>query len=129
LKQQIEDAEAERLRRLEEEEERRKQAEEDRINNPVQIPKHPMYEAVKGDRIDELMAYYINQLDVQIPFYRMEAKSVDYRAYMFGSKKIQAKLNNDKLLIKVGGGFMVITEFLDQYTQVEFDKLVAKTGG
>jgi hypothetical protein len=87
------DAEAERLRREQEEEERRRQAELDRLNQKdAPIPQGPAYTAVAGDRVDELMAYYINQLHVQIPFYRMESKSADYRAYMFGTKKIQAKI-------------------------------------
>jgi hypothetical protein len=39
----------------------------------------------------------------------MESKAGnEYRAYMFGTKKIQAKITNDKLVVKVGGGFMVI---------------------
>ena len=61
----------------------------------------------------------------------MESKAGDYRSYMFGTKKIQAKIMNDKLVVKVGGGFMVIQEFLDQYTQIEYEKLQAqasKTG-
>lgn len=77
------------MRREQEEEERRRQAELDRLNQKTEISDGPKYEAIKGDRIDELMAYYINQLHVQIPFYRMESKAGnEYRAYMFGTKKI-----------------------------------------
>ena len=42
---------------------------------------------------------------------------------MFGSKKIFAKIMNDKLVIRVGGGFMLIDEFLATYAQQEYDKL------
>jgi len=28
--------------------------------------------------------------------------------YMFGTKKIMAKIQNDKLIIRVGGGYMLI---------------------
>jgi hypothetical protein len=31
---------------------------------------------------------------------------------MFGSRKVFAKIMNDKLVIRVGGGFMLIDEFL-----------------
>jgi hypothetical protein len=48
------------LRKDQEEEERRRQAELDRLNQKVEVPEGPKYEAIKGDRIDELMAYYIN---------------------------------------------------------------------
>jgi hypothetical protein len=42
---------------------------------------------------------------------------------MFGSKKIFAKIMNDKLVIRVGGGFMLIDEFLATYGQQEYEKL------
>lgn len=35
--------------------------------------------------------------------------------YSFGSKKLQAKLSNNKLLIRVGGGFMSAEEFWEAY--------------
>jgi TfoX/Sxy family transcriptional regulator of competence genes len=35
--------------------------------------------------------------------------------YLFGSKKIFAKIMNGKLVIRVGGGFMVIEEFIAAY--------------
>ena len=35
--------------------------------------------------------------------------------YMFGNKKIFAKIMNDKLVIKAGGGFMLIDEFIKNY--------------
>ena len=44
--------------------------------------------------------------------------------YSFGTKKVQAKLNNDKLLIRVGGGFMAITEFWDTYFEAEKERAI-----
>lgn len=35
--------------------------------------------------------------------------------YMFGNKKVFAKIMNDKLVIKAGGGFMLIDEFIKNY--------------
>lgn len=32
--------------------------------------------------------------------------------YMFGTKKIYAKILNNKLVIRVGGGYMAIGEFV-----------------
>lgn len=37
--------------------------------------------------------------------------------YMFGTKKIQAKVNNDILLVRVGGGYMNIEKFYDTYAE------------
>ena len=35
--------------------------------------------------------------------------------YMFGTKKIYAKIINGKLVIRVGGGYMSIDEFMFYY--------------
>ena len=43
--------------------------------------------------------------------------------YKFGSKRVMVKVERDKINIKVGGGFLSIDEFLDQYTPVELEKL------
>jgi hypothetical protein len=42
--------------------------------------------------------------------------------YMYGSKKIFAKIMNGKLIIRVGGGYMLIDEFLKNYAVIEKDK-------
>lgn len=41
---------------------------------------------------------------------------------MYGSKKIFAKIMNEKLIIRVGGGFMLIDEFLANYAELEMEK-------
>ncbi len=38
---------------------------------------------------------------------------------MYGTKKIQAKIMNDKLVIRVSGGYMLIEEFLKNYAESE----------
>ena len=43
--------------------------------------------------------------------------------YEFGSRRVMVKVERDKIQIKVGGGFLSIDEFLDQYTPVELEKL------
>lgn len=43
--------------------------------------------------------------------------------YMFGTKKIYAKIMNGKLLVRVGGGFMGIDEFIHTYVDTEQQKL------
>ena len=42
---------------------------------------------------------------------------------MFGSKRIQVKIVNEKLLIRVGGGYMSVDEFIEQYGKMEVMKL------
>ena len=43
--------------------------------------------------------------------------------YEFGSRKILVKVEKNKIQIKVGGGFLGIDEFLDQYTPAELEKI------
>jgi hypothetical protein len=45
--------------------------------------------------------------------------------YMFGSKKIFAKIINGSLLIRVGGGYMTIDEFMFYYGAQELNKMLA----
>jgi hypothetical protein len=43
--------------------------------------------------------------------------------YQFGSKKIYVKIDKEKILVRVGGGFISIQEFLDIYLPPEIEKL------
>ena len=42
---------------------------------------------------------------------------------MFGSKKVFVKIMSDRLVIRVGGGYMMIDQFLSTYTEPELIKL------
>lgn len=46
--------------------------------------------------------------------------------YSFGSKRVAVKVEKDNIKIRVGGGYLSIDEFLDQYTPVELEKLERK---
>ena len=46
--------------------------------------------------------------------------------YSFGSKRVGVKVDKDKINIRVGGGYLSIDEFLDQYTPSELEKLERK---
>ena len=43
--------------------------------------------------------------------------------YLFGTRKIFAKVLNNKLVVRVGGGFMSFTEFIDTYALMELKKI------
>lgn len=62
--------------------------------------------------VDELFADYINKLNCPVPI-----KRLGNNQYSFGKKKIFAKIINGKLVIRVGGGFMGIEEFMMYYGQ------------
>ena len=84
-----------------------------------------VYIPVKGDSIDKKLAEYINNYPdrqkLKIMFMR-ESEGV----YQFGTKRIAVKVAKDKIEIRVGGGFLSIDEFLDQYTPAELEKLERK---
>ena len=77
-----------------------------------------VYIPVKGDPIDNKLAEYINNYPdrqkLKIMFMR-ESEGV----YEFGQKKVRVSVKQNKIQIQVGGGFLSVDEFLDQYTPAE----------
>ena len=44
--------------------------------------------------------------------------------YQFGQKRVNIKIEKgDRILIRVGGGYMGIDQFIQKYTQSEVDKI------
>jgi chromosome segregation ATPase len=74
------------------------------------------YTAMKGDMVDELLAKYIQNCPVPV-------KRLGGGFYLFGLRKIYAKVMNGKLVIRVGGGYMIIEKFIETYADTELDKL------
>jgi len=93
-----------------------------------QIKQIKLYKPVKGDAVDEMFAGYLNKAQVDINVRRISASN-----YMFGSKKILAKIINGRLVIRVGGGYMNAEEFIEQYGKIEMMKIIkqeeVKAGG
>ena len=77
-----------------------------------------LYIPEASDKVDQMLAFYINQTQCPI-----KISKVGDGHYMFGTKKIFAKILNDRLVIRVGGGFMMIDEFLSIYTAQELAKI------
>ena len=71
-----------------------------------------MYVPYKYDSIDRALAEYINNYPekskLKIMFMR-ESEGV----YQFGSKRVAIKVDQDRINIRVGGGYLSIDEFLD----------------
>jgi hypothetical protein len=80
------------------------------------------YKPVKGDEIDELFAKAINKS----PYANLHIVRIKQGQYMFGTKKIMAKIINGKLVIRVGGGYMSVDEFIEQYGKMELMKAIAE---
>lgn len=71
------------------------------------------------------MAQFLNNYPdrdaLKVRFLR-EAEGV----YTFGTKKVFVKLLDTGLKIRVGGGYLNIEEFLQQFTPIELDKLMRR---
>ena len=76
------------------------------------------YNAAKGDLVDEMLAEYLSIAGNRVPVRRLGGGF-----YLFGTKKIYAKIMNGKLVVRVGGGYMVIDEFIKTYSEPELNKL------
>ena len=79
------------------------------VEAPVAAPvkKVKAYKAVKGDPVDELMQFHLQKNNCTLKVVR-----TDPGKYLFGEKKIMAKVINGKLVIRVGGGYMGADEFI-----------------
>ena len=78
----------------------------------------PVFQMPKGDLIDQMLGHYINQANCPVPI-----RKIGNGFYLFGTKKIFAKILNGKLVIRVGGGFMIIEEFIATYADAEMTKI------
>ena len=80
--------------------------------------KMQFYVPVKTDSIDLTLSEYINNYPdkkkLKIMFMR-ESEGV----YQFGQRRVMVKVERGKIMIKVGGGYLSIDEFLQQYTPTE----------
>ena len=76
---------------------------------------------MKGDAIDIKLAEFINNAPE-----RPALKSLFVReqegVYSFGTKKTNIKLEQGNLKVRVGGGYLSVYEFTDQYLPIEFEK-------
>lgn len=84
------------------------------LKKKSEVPVNKNYKAIKGDAVDEMLGNWINTHGWEI-----EIKRLGGGFYMFGEKKIFAKIINGKLIIRVGGGYMNIDEFMQHYGMME----------
>lgn len=81
-----------------------------------------VYVPIKDDPVDRKIAEFINNYPdrnkLKVMFMR-DSEGV----YEFGSKRVNVRVENNKIQIRVGGGYMSIDEFLDQHTPVELQKI------
>ncbi|OMJ95808.1 hypothetical protein SteCoe_702 [Stentor coeruleus] len=81
--------------------------------------RHPPYIPKLDDPIDVALFEFIKSCEepIPIPFTREE-----YGVYLFGTKRIFLKLENGNIVIRVGGGFTSIQNFIEIYTPIELQR-------
>ena len=94
----------------------------------TELQKKIPYVAAKNDPVDAAMADYVNSLQepLEVPFVRE-----DPGIYLFGSKRIYVKLDNDKLsskdyVVRVGGGSILLDQYVESYTPNELAKMIER---
>ncbi|CDW71764.1 UNKNOWN [Stylonychia lemnae] len=91
---------------------------EDMMNKKPKKAAAPAYKAVAGDDIDAMLASMLNNSGESV-----ELKRLGGGFYMFGNKKIYCKLMNGKLVVRVGGGYVGIEEFIRIYMKEKAKKV------
>ena len=76
------------------------------------------YKAVDDDMIDKMLENFVKEHRVKVPINR-----IDQSKYLFGTKLINAQIINGVLMVRVGGGFMNMEEFVDKHSEKEIYKL------
>ena len=80
-----------------------------------------VYVPVKEDFIDKKLAEFINHNQVHkkasLLFVR-EAEGI----YTYGKKKVFIKIEKESIIIRVGGGYLTIDEFIENYSPYEIRK-------
>ena len=89
----------------------------DQFKDKIGSMNHQMavYVPIKDDYVDRRLAEYINNYPESSKL-KVMFKREENGVYQFGSKKIVVRIEQDHIKIRVGGGFLSIDEFLDQYT-------------
>jgi len=85
--------------------------------------KRAVYIPIRDDVIDSAVADFVNTRTTELPFTRE-----DHGVYVFGSKRVFVKLEQGRIiskdyLVRVGGGFMKIEDFLEVYTSQEIERI------
>ena len=83
-------------------------------------PRFQFYVPVKTDTVDVELGRYINEVTMGTP---VPWKRISESNYIYGTKKVNVKYMRNHLIIKVGGGSMMVEEFVANYEDIELAKM------
>ena len=70
-------------------------------------------------RLAEYINNYPDRTRLKIMFQR-ESEGV----YLFGTKRVNIRVDNNNINVRVGGGYLSIDEFIEQYTPSEVERML-----
>lgn len=81
------------------------------------------YVPVRGDFIDNQLANFLNSMTVpcEVPFTRLEPG-----VYLFGSKRVVLRVENIGIVIRVGGGFIKLEDYINNQSVFEVGRMKLK---
>ena len=81
------------------------------------------YVPVRGDFIDNQLANFLNSMAVpcEVPFTRLEPG-----VYLFGSKRVVLRVENIGIVIRVGGGFIKLEDYINNQSVFEVGRMKLK---
>ena len=87
--------------------------------------KASVYIPITDDFIDRRLADFINASNDPNKLTKLFIRERD-GVYQFGTKRIYVKIENDKIFIRVGGGFLTLEEFLRTHVPAELERMAVK---
>ena len=79
-----------------------------------------------NDNVDEALADFINTYPEREKMKIMLLRESE-GVYQFGQKKVHIKVEKgNQVFVRVGGGFMHVDEFINEFTQQELEKVMRK---
>lgn len=75
--------------------------------------------AVKGDQVDQVFVKVLKETG----FDAFRIDRIEANKYQFGTKKISCKFMNDKVYVRVGGGYMELREYIEKHSPEEIAKM------
>eukprot|EP00347_Sterkiella_histriomuscorum_P013427 403364747 len=73
---------------------------------------------VESDQIDKMLEEFVRTHKIKVPI-----AYIDESKYLFGTKLINAQIINGVLMVRVGGGFMELAEYVEKHSAKEIFKL------
>lgn len=85
------------------------------LKNNSYIPDNAfIYHPVKDDLLDLKLAMFINNMPYEVRD-KMRFERESEGIYKYGKKRVFMKIEKDQIIIRVGGGYLTIEEFIEQY--------------